>query len=185
MAESPASLTGPGDGHGCEWTRFCWALRSVLGSAVESLHSYLLQLMQIIQRILFSFSSCQGGVVKVKARKGLCPEPPSQCHVGWQSPGMTSVTHVCPTWWAMCSAAGLWRLQDPPCLEECGSADLAVWVGAGPQLQGRGQEPQRLSCGGAFQPHSPELLLLSPNHKGSVILLTLKVNIWQHLQSPK
>lgn len=90
---------------------------------------------------LFTLSTKEVGVVKIKVRKGLCTEPPSQSRVGWLSPGVTSVTHVCPTWWAMCSVAGLWRLQDPPCLEEYGSADLAIWVGVGPQLQGRGWEP--------------------------------------------
>lgn len=75
---------------------------------------------------------------------------------------MTSVTHMCPTWWAMWAAAGLWSLRDPPCLEECGSADLAIWVGAGSLLQARGQESQGLSCGGTFRPHGPVRPLLSP-----------------------
>lgn len=144
---------------GCEWVRLCQVLRSVLICCAPKYQSVFHKQFKSFQR--FHLVK-EGGVAKGEVRKGQCSEPPSQCCVGLSRPGVTSVTHMCPTWWAMCAAAGLWSLRDPPCLEECRSADLAIWVGAGSLLQARGQESQGLSCGGTFQPHGPVLPLLSP-----------------------
>lgn len=111
--------------HGCEWVKLCQVLRSVLICCGSKYQKWLSQRVQIIPSLFFPPFHLvkKGGVAKGSVRKGQYGEPPSQGCVGSESPGVTSVTHMCPTWWAMCAAAGLCKKT----LHAWKNVDLLTW----------------------------------------------------------